>query len=522
MLSTAYYFLQVIFCSAIMMTYYVLVLRNRRFHQYNRFYLIAVALVSWIIPLIKIEWTRPKISDQQIGYFLSVIADNNSSMDAALAVNPTRWNWDGIAAMGYCVVSTTLLFLMIRALYRLFKLLSIHSCRSIGNVHLILTRADGTPFSFFKYIFWNEDIDIRSPEGKKILEHELAHVQQKHSVDKLLIQLILVIGWFNPIFWILKREMEMIHEFMADKKAIANGDTALLAQMLLTTAYPKHRFTLVHPFFFSPLQRRFYMLTNSRIPKLSYVRRIVVLPLLGIITIFFAFRISNSNNNKLLFVQTAAKSLMKSILPESADLDITTKTRSNLPKQEFAYNQVRFVPELENTIIRTGKTPLKTMESIELEKQPLQMELATNTIRPVNLLFKTDADIPYNRFERETVLVVIDGEKVNSDLMMKNLPSSAIQSISFTKDTGAQAIYGDEAKRGVINVALTALGNAEYRLFREFKKNNPAVVSVKRRVNKITIALNDGAEEIYEVNNPISVRIGESKYGKLPILEESL
>ncbi len=53
MQTTIYYFLQVVFCSAIMMGYYWLVLRDNKFHQYNRFYLLAIAALSWIVPLNK-------------------------------------------------------------------------------------------------------------------------------------------------------------------------------------------------------------------------------------------------------------------------------------------------------------------------------------------------------------------------------------------------------------------------------------------------------------------------------------
>ncbi|MEO7530444.1 MAG: hypothetical protein ABIS69_03500, partial [Sediminibacterium sp.] len=64
MLTIAYYFLQVVLCSGMMMGYYWLVLRNKRFHQYNRFYLLAIALLSWIVPLIKISWSKPVVTSE--------------------------------------------------------------------------------------------------------------------------------------------------------------------------------------------------------------------------------------------------------------------------------------------------------------------------------------------------------------------------------------------------------------------------------------------------------------------------
>ena len=179
---------------------------------------------------------------------------------------------------------------MIYALFRIYRLLKTHECKSVGDIYLILTQAKGTPFSFFRYIFWNEEIDLSSESGKQILQHELTHVQEKHSFDKLFMQIILIAGWFNPFFWLIKNELNVIHEFIADRKAVKDGDTASLAQMLLTAVYPKQQFILTNPFFFSPIRRRLQMLANNTNPKFSYIRRLVVLPLLAIMVVLFAFR----------------------------------------------------------------------------------------------------------------------------------------------------------------------------------------------------------------------------------------
>jgi N-acetylmuramoyl-L-alanine amidase len=290
MLSAAYYFLQVVFCSAVMMGYYWLVLRDKKFHQYNRFYLISVLLLSWIIPLIKIQFTKPVNSGAQVINFLSIVADNNAEIDANLAKNSYQFTWEGFVVATYFLIATLMLVVLIVGLIRLYILLKKHSCKSVGDVYLILTQVKGTPFSFFRYIFWHEAIDLRSDTGKKMLEHELTHVQQKHSIDKVLIQMVLVAGWFNPFFWLLKKEMEMIHEFIADNKSVQNGDSASLAQLLLMAAYPQQQFLLTTPFFFSPIKRRLQMITNHKNPRFSYLRRLVILPILALVVVLVAFR----------------------------------------------------------------------------------------------------------------------------------------------------------------------------------------------------------------------------------------
>lgn len=290
MLSIAYYFLQVTLCSAVMMLYYGFVLRNKRFHQYNRFYLLGVAVLAWLMPLLKIEINKPQEAVSIPIQLFSVIADTNSEFEKTVADKGFQLSWEMLAVAIYLTVSSVLLIMLIVALVKIYKLLKTNSCKNLDNVYLVLTQANGTPFSFFKFIFWHTDIDVTTSTGKQMLRHELTHVQEKHSADKLLLQIVLVFGWLNPIFWLLKRELETIHEFIADHKTIDNGDTATLATMLLAAAYPQQRFTLTNPFFYSPIKRRIAMLTNNKHPRFSYARRLVVLPLLVTVTLLFAFR----------------------------------------------------------------------------------------------------------------------------------------------------------------------------------------------------------------------------------------
>ena len=295
MYPTLYYLLQVLVCSAVLMVYYLLVLRNKKFHQYNRFYLLGVALVSWMVPLIKIVWEQERSGVRQVD-LLTVVAANNSEMEAMVTSQQQSLDWVSLLPNLYMAVCIFLLSAMLVSLYRIYKIYTTHECSNLQQFYLVMTREKGTPFSFFSYIFWNAEIDIQTPAGKQILQHELTHVTQYHSIDKIVIQLNLIAGWFNPFFWLLKKELDMIHEFIADKKSVEHGDTASLAQMLLTTAYPGQQFPLTNPFFFSPIKRRLKILTSTKNPTFNYLRRLIVLPLLAVVVLLFAFRAKENTN----------------------------------------------------------------------------------------------------------------------------------------------------------------------------------------------------------------------------------
>src|SRR4029079_10145815 len=123
-----------------------------------------------------------------------------------------------------------------------------------------------------------------------ILQHELTHVKEKHSWDKLFIQLNIVLGWFNPGFWLIKKELGMIHEFIADNKAILNSDAADFASMILVAAFPP-QLNLINPFYYSPIKRTITMLMKNKNPRFSYLRKLFVLPLLTMVILLFAFRL---------------------------------------------------------------------------------------------------------------------------------------------------------------------------------------------------------------------------------------
>jgi len=298
MLQLAYFMLQVTISSGIMFLYYWLFLRNKKFHQYNRYYLLALFVLPWAIPFFKIQLTAPKEAATSIIYFAQAIADNNTVIETKVKATPFNWN---LLIVGlYSLISILILSGLLKALWKIYCLLKQSSYQQFKNVFLVFTQADGTPFSFFRFIFWNSEISLQSEEGKQMLEHECIHVEQKHSFDKILMHAVLIAGWCNPFFWIARREMNMIHEFIADNKVIKNGDASALAAMLLAASFPQQKFSLTNPFFFSPIKRRLAMITNKKYQTFSYARRVIALPVLFITVLLFSFRNTQLNNNQKL------------------------------------------------------------------------------------------------------------------------------------------------------------------------------------------------------------------------------
>lgn len=299
MIEFAYYLLKAAACSGILFLYYCLFLRNRRFHRWNRIYLLASVALSLLLPLFRftieqdpVEQPHPAIRVLEVVQAADSYVEE-MSLDQGTVITAAQG-----AAYGYVLISIILLFALTISLLRLRRLIRQHQAEPLHGIRIVHAGdVKGTPFSFFRYIFWNEEIDMDSHTGRQVLRHELAHVKGRHSADKLFLQLILIPFWANPVFWLIRRELKLVHEFIADEEAVDRHDTAAFAAMVLQSAFPRQFSALTNPFFQSPIKRRLSMLTKNHKPQLSYMGRLLILPVLAVTA--FAFTIKTKEPSTL-------------------------------------------------------------------------------------------------------------------------------------------------------------------------------------------------------------------------------
>jgi N-acetylmuramoyl-L-alanine amidase len=296
MANLIFYLLKVILCSGIFYVYYIAFLRNNRFHQYNRFYLLIAAILPWFIPLIRIDLDPRNFQEIPLPSLMQAMAGNHSEIETNLQGQEPVITWNNIVIFGFAVIGSSFLIRQIRSILAIKKLIRTHTQENLQGITLIKTYAEGTPFSYFRTIFWNNSIDLHSEVGRNMLQHELVHVQQRHSADKLFMELSMVISWCNPFSWLIKNELYLVHEFIADQQSIKDGDSAKLAEVLLTAAYPNQQYLFTNQYFFSPIKRRLFMLNKHNRVKYTYAKRIAALPIMALLTMLLAFRFNDRNS----------------------------------------------------------------------------------------------------------------------------------------------------------------------------------------------------------------------------------
>ena len=280
-----FYAAKVTACSAILFGYYFFFLRNRKFHQYNRFYLLLSTAFSVVFPLIYIPVfnTATATADTLITT-LKVISLGDWEEAFVLTAHRNHhsfvFNLQNITITVYFAGLTICSLLVIRSLLYIRTLTKRYTKEMLGSVSFYNTREPGTPFSFFSSLFWNEKISQSSDTGQHILKHELYHIQSQHSLDILYAQLLNTAFWFNPIFHLVLKELRAIHEFLADECASASAGKYEYAELLVTEAMNNHASHLSSHFFHNQIKRRITMIIKHNHSSFSYARKIMALPLL--------------------------------------------------------------------------------------------------------------------------------------------------------------------------------------------------------------------------------------------------
>lgn len=361
------YFLKVIVCSLVLLGYYFVALRNKVYHQYNRIYLLLSVFASWFIPTLSFNFFVEQHTLSTPIYNVIDFASNHGntiqaySVKASTTTNP--FSVESIAFAVFGIVSLYFALVLVASFYKISILKKKYKAHELDHCTLYLTNEKYTPYSFLNLIFWNKQIALDSALGQQILQHELVHIKEKHTWDKIFIQINLIFGWFNPFFWLVKAELEMIHEFIADKKSIPDADVSAFANMILSVNQVNKNLPLTNPFFFSPIKRRLQMLTSKQSLRFSYLQRLLALPVMAILIVFLSLK------SKQTFAQIQQflpkKTISKASIVDTLSSEPISYKKNTQKEEDFS-----------NTALTQQATKDSVEESIdELQKQYLAMEL---------------------------------------------------------------------------------------------------------------------------------------------------
>ena len=184
--------------------------------------------------------------------------------------------WATVLVVLYVAVVSVLLLRFLIQLASIYRIRSRSEKQIIAGVRVYHLKEDITPFSFFNWIFIHTEMHSEK-ELSQILLHERAHAKQRHSVDVVLAELLCLFFWWNPFLWLLKREITINLEYLADNGVLREGVNSREYQYhLLRLTYHESAVPIVNNFNVSQLKQRIMMMNRTKTPALRLVKYLAV------------------------------------------------------------------------------------------------------------------------------------------------------------------------------------------------------------------------------------------------------
>ena len=384
---------------------YRLLMERETMHRLNRIVLLSSILLSLVLPLCIITLHKTVVVEQ------TPVIDTSEVMVAEVE--------ETAAEEAFPLLQPTILFAIFmvglvgrliyiansyRHLRRMIKNSERHSLEN--GVTLAVVDLPVASFSWMRTIVLSRiDYEERNPS---ILAHERGHIRQHHSWDIVFVEVLTALQWFNPVVWLLRRDLRTIHEYEADASVLSSGsDMSQYIQLLMRKAMGTKASILANGINNSTIKKRIYMMLLNKSSRRNSLKLLAMLPVVGVTLALNAETVT--------------------------DVVYTDPPQKQVPVKKGKKN---------STINLGGNQTIKVVE----QKDNAAAEANENQVLKENpIIFLR------NNKTGENPMIIVDGKKVtNEDLQA--LPPESIASITVMKSEAAIKSYGEDAKDGVIIV----------------------------------------------------------------------
>lgn len=492
----------IILSTALISLFYVLfrlIYNNDNNFRSLRFYLMFSVFLSLLLPLIPYSIELPvKDSIPVTGALTTHVVTAEAMSEVAQSAS---FNWFGLVLTIYASIAS-LLILRIFAQLIMLAFYYIRSEKIIyDNYTVLLNHKFKSHFSFFKWIFVSPD-SVSVEELDQIIAHEKIHASQYHSADLIVIELLSAVMWFNPLIWMMKNSIQLVHEYLADEGALSTGIDRIRYQELLISQVTEER--LVHlssSFNYSLIKKRMKMITQSKTKKRKGLKILTLIPVTAIIFIMLAFIngiypvkakagsavdsrepliISEGNKDPLIQPlsspdDTIKKKKVVKIIKEdgSADTVIAKQIRITIVNGDttenveiigaddddvfvtgYAYAD-DYVYEMQKRRLSDSATQLKVIvETDDSEDNAKQEHIIVRGYGSASFANKDGNYTWVSRTigEEDNLLYIIDGVEQKGTNPVKNLDSDDIESMEVIKGGEKMEKYAGQGYDGIINI----------------------------------------------------------------------
>ena len=451
-------------CLSLFYLFYRLLLSKETFYRFNRIALLGILVFSLLLPLIEVTKAPQNEINQAVLTIeqLLVMAENHQETQVTTVVEGDdlvdTWrspvHWIEIVLLFYIA---GIFFLVCRNVYSLFRLVRLTNTvqRRQIDKHTVLLVHDRNvaPFSWMKFVVISRT-DLEE-NGREILIHECAHIRKHHSWDLLIADICIFFQWFNPGAWLLKQELQNIHEYEADEAVINEGINARDYQLLLIKkAVGTRLYSMANSFNHSKLKKRITMMLKEKSNPWARLKYLYVLPLAAIaVTAFARPEISEKAdeisavkvNDLAAIVEAKVEEITKDVLKDSL------KAKPYVVPEKSKMYGGRWVSKDSSTVY--------SADSVVIFND--------------SVTSKRSSVVLYGgRFERisesNKPLILVDGKEVSKDTLYSIMNDEAnpnrIKTVSILRSDAALSIYGEKGKHGVYDIELLPNADNHFRI----------------------------------------------------------
>ncbi len=486
-----------------------LLLGRETFHHLYRAMLLAAVPLSLLLPLVHVNSDEPSALGQGLIIIEGVFAEVQQPTGEALQASSALSSGIRLAYIIYMIGLAVVVLWHVASQVRLWKLLRQGRVERMpdGTWLHILPGGKLAPFSYFRHIVISQQDYDENP--REILTHEQAHIAHWHSADVLLSNLLVALQWWNPAAWLLRRELQQVHEYEADEAVLERGVDARQYQLLLIRkSVGEQLFSMANNFNHQSLKKRIRMMTTKKSNRWQQLRALAVVPVAALALVAFAQPEVESIAEQVKYSATLSYAAPADTLKYSATLSYAAPA-DTLKK---AYDSVEKMPEFPG-----GMSEMMRFVSDNIRYPKDAMEAKKEGRALVEFVIETDGSISdvsvvkevYPSIDEEAIRVVksmpkwtpgeqdgkkvrvkfmmpitfklqgssenktvpleiiptggkgngpdplfiVDGKEVSSDVVIK-IDSKTIESITVLKDKAAVEVYGAKGKNGVVEVKL--------------------------------------------------------------------
>ncbi len=273
------YIFQVIVFQILFLVVYDFFLSKETFFTKNRWYLLSTPVLSFLIPFIKIPTFQKAVPQEYIVYLPEFVLSPQKVIKNVINETSFYQSINSISILFWIGVTFFSILFLIK-LVKIVHLIKKNEVLKQPGFTLILIPNQTKAFSFFNYVFLGKG--ITEVKRAKIIEHELVHSKQKHSLDLLMFEVLKIMMWFNPMIYFYQKRITLVHEYISDAIVAKQEDKETYMNNLLSNFFQVENISFVNQFYKQTLiKKRIIMMTKNKSKKRNQLKYLVIIPLLA-------------------------------------------------------------------------------------------------------------------------------------------------------------------------------------------------------------------------------------------------